>query len=260
VPVDDFLRQLVRQVDAHAHAIALLSTAEERIGPFSLLLHPEPGMSAVTLAPGAPADPGDLRPALTEIRARFAARGERARIELSLLAWPPVPVALEDAGFRLAEQAPLLVATPDWLVPHRPDAVSLTEVTPKSDAPFVAAVMRQGFEVRGQASPEEEGAAVRRSLAAGMDLVVARLGDAPAGSGCLSPRAGVAEISAVSTLPSCRRRGVAAAVVSWLAARHVACGGTLLWASAPTTPAFALASHCGFRDAGVRLAYLDAAE
>jgi GNAT superfamily N-acetyltransferase len=249
------IRDLVRLVDAHAHAIALLSAAEERVGPFSVLLSPEPGLSACTPHPEAPVDPGDVSEALGAIRERFAARGEEARIELSLLGWPTLPKAIEDAGFRLAEQAPLVVATPDWLSPKSgPATVSL--VGPTDDPAFVAAVMRQGFEVRGAAEPADEALAVRRSLAAGVDLALARLDGAPAGSGCASPRAGVAEISTVSTLPLLRRRGIAAQVVSFLAERSVARGAKVLWASPDGLPGMSVATSVGFRDGGVRLAFV----
>jgi len=251
------IRDLARLVDAHAHAIALLSTAEERIGAFAVLVHPEPGLSAVTPHPDAPEDPGDVRPALDEIRARFAARGESPRIELSMLAWPGLPKAIEDAGFRLEEQAPLVVATPEWFS-ARPGPAQIAAVGPNDDAAFVAAVMRQGFEVRGAAEPEAEAQAVRRSLAAGVDIALARLDGAPAGSGCASPRAGVAEISTLSVLPLLRRRGVGAQTVSFLAERCFARGARLLWATPDGMPGMALASSLGFRDAGVRLAFVDA--
>jgi GNAT superfamily N-acetyltransferase len=59
----------------------------------------------------------------------------------------------------------------------------------------------------------------------------------------------------VSTIPTRRRRGVAAALVSFLLAEHFAGGGTLAWAATHDPAAHGLLQSLGFDDAGIRVSY-----
>jgi len=236
-----------------------LSCEARPVGAFTAFLHPDSSAPELGYAvPTAPL-PGDVQARLAAIDAVaevFAARGQPLRIEYCLLCWPTLGPQLEDAGLTLAEEMPLFVVTPEGLMPRREPAVKVRDIEIGDDLAFVTSVMRQGFELRGGPPTPDEVAGLRAGLAAGLTCALAQVGEAPAGTGCASPQRGIAEITAVSTLPNLRRHGVAATLVTHLAERHFAAGGTLAWGAPPTSVAAGLLSSLGFVDAGVRVGYI----
>jgi len=205
-------------------------------------------------APLAPVDDADaLAAEIAAVTQAFIDRGLRPRFELSLLRWPDLPPMLVRAGYALEEQTPLLAAGPESFRP-RPGA-AVRWVRPDEDLAFFGSVMRQGLEVRGGAPSPEEVAELRAGMTAGLRLAYAELDGLPAGTGCSFPIGPATEISTVSTIPTRRRRGVAAAVVSFLAGEHFAGGGTLAWAATHEPAAHGLLQSLGFDDAGTRVSY-----
>ncbi len=182
----------------------------------------------------------------------FRRRGVRPRFELSLLLWPDLPPLLGEAGFRLEEQTPLLVLRAGSL---RPAAGAVRWVRADEDLAYIGSVMRQGMEIRGGPPTPDEQAELRAHLEAGLRLAYAELDGRPAATGSSFPLGRTTEISALSTLPTQRRRGAARAVASFLAAEHFAAGGDVAWAATDDPRAHGLLQSLGFDDAGPRVSY-----
>ncbi len=202
-------------------------------------------------------DAATLRARVEDLRHLFAARGARLRIELAVLRWPGLGAELEAIGLKPDEETPLLCCTPATFVPRPARRSTIGWVKDEDNLRFVAATMRQGFELRGGPPTDDEVAALAVSIAAGVDLAFARSEGLPAATGCSLPLGGTTELSAVSVLPNLRRRGIASELVSFLCAEHFARGGELAWACAPEAAAGALLFGLGWQDAGVRVSYLD---
>jgi GNAT superfamily N-acetyltransferase len=198
-------------------------------------------------------DADALAAEIAQITAELRGRGLRPRFEFSLLRWPDLPPLLALAGYALEEQTPLLVAEPASFRPRA--GANVRWVRPEEDLAFIGSVMRQGLEIRGGAPSADEVFELRETLALGLGLAYAELEGRPAGTGCSFPIGPVTELSTISTIPTRRRRGVAAALVSFLVAEHFAGGGTLAWAATPDPIAHGLLQSLGFDDAGIRVSY-----
>jgi ribosomal protein S18 acetylase RimI-like enzyme len=141
----------------------------------------------------------------------------------------------------------------------RAATVTTAWIRPDDDLRFVAATMRQGFELRGGPPTPDEVAALRASMNAGVQVALAHSLGIPAGTGCSLPLGATTELSAISVLPNLRRRGVGSELASFLCAAHFQAGGALAWACAPDAAAAALLLGLGWQDAGLRVSYLDPA-
>jgi GNAT superfamily N-acetyltransferase len=239
------MRDTLAAVEEHARALAARGGDRVEVGPFDALFDRAPDGPAYASPARPTGAPEALRAGLDALAALFAARDRPLRVEFSLLAWPELPPALAAAGFVPEEESPLLVCTPAGFAPRPAGDLALRWAD--GDA-FLAQVMRQGFELRGAATDLElPGAPVRYAYA--------ERDGRPAGSGCSTPVGATTEISAVSTLPAQRRRGVAQRLVSFMADAHFAAGGRVAWACAPDPRAAALLQSVGFDDAGVRVAW-----
>jgi GNAT superfamily N-acetyltransferase len=126
----------------------------------------------------------------------------------------------------------------------------------RDDLTFLAALVRQGFEVKGGGVTAEDAAALAAGMTAGVRWAVAKREGIPTGSGCSTPIGPATELSAISVLPTLRGHGAGAAILSFLVEQHFAAGGQLAWTS-PADPAAAGAlGRAGFHDAGLRMTYV----
>jgi hypothetical protein len=236
--------------------MASLTCEEHVVGAFSVFLHPDAASPLTHAVPRAPVESADALDAeVAAVLAFFREHGRRARFEFCLMPWGNLPATLTQAGLVLDEEAPLLVCTPDRFRPRAAGLTQIRRVGPRDDLAFLAALMRQGFEVRGVISADDV-AGLEHGLEKGLRYVVAKIDGAPAGSGCSAPSGDTMELTAISTLPTMRRRGVAAQVASFLLAEHFDAGGTVAWACAGSDAAYALLQNLGFVDAAVRASYV----
>jgi ribosomal protein S18 acetylase RimI-like enzyme len=113
---------------------------------------------------------------------------------------------------------------------QRPVAEGIELVAPSSEEEYRAAASAQLEAYGEQGAPAQHAAtSLRRSVAAGGVAVLARdaVTGEPAGAGsCTSPEDGLTELTSVGVRPAFRRRGIAAAMTGWLAARAFAGGVT----------------------------------
>jgi GNAT superfamily N-acetyltransferase len=151
-------------------------------------------------------------------------------------------MALEPAAFRPAPESP---------------GVAVREAT-AADLDAVLAVDATAFE----ADPADERAWLEPHVsAAAVTTALATLDGEPAGTGytiSTDGRAGPAlYLAGVAVLPAARRRGVAAALSSWLLARGLADGATLLHLHADTDAAARVYARLGFADTTGLDVYID---
>src|SRR3954451_5686744 len=145
------------------------------------------------------------------------------RLEFVESCFPGLPEQLERAGFTREARLDLMTCTPQTL--RRPTAPADLEVLDAaSDRELVRAMMRAqraAFEDAGEPSETD----VARFDSTG---VLARVDGRPAGGGVfLTPVDGLTEVAGIGVLEPFRRRGIAAAVTSALAAAAFARGADL---------------------------------
>jgi ribosomal protein S18 acetylase RimI-like enzyme len=254
---------MISRVDDYLHAVPLSGSVAEQVGPFTLFrsttvwpyyARPVPG-SAVTI------EPADI----DVLRARCAELGIPVSFEWVVETCPSLGPAAAAAGLTVVEH-PLLVLERDGFRPVAADA--RCEILPAEDA-----VLRQARAVAnlafsdpgtavGAAGPAERDAAAAETkddlIAAVLDRVLkgvtvgagAFTADGMVASGQHQPVGSTTEIVGVGTLPSMRRRGLAAAVTSTLAEHAFANGVDLILLSAETKAVAAVYERVGFHRIG----------
>lgn len=176
-----------------------------------------------------PVDPVDvldaeLPMAIRRLRARYRQLHHPLRIEFNDEIWPGLGSALEDQGLVLESRNPLMTCTPGGFRALTAPDVGLRFLDSDPRHPST------------------------RRAAGELDGVVA-------GHASIGSIDGVAELYAVVTDPSYRRRGVAATLCSALITRHFHDGGTLVFLDAENDGAVALYRRLGFLSIGSRLTY-----
>jgi ribosomal protein S18 acetylase RimI-like enzyme len=199
----------------------------EVIQPFRAI--PGPRGAALGFNYALPVDPfrvedATLPLAIRRLRARYRQLHQPLRVEFNGETWPGLGVALESEGFVLESRNPLMSCTArDFRTSMTPAvAVRFLETDPRHPS--------------------------TRRVAGELDGVIA-------GHASLGSIDGVAELYAVVTNPSYRRRGVAATLCSALMRRHFEDGGTLVFLDAENPGAEALYQRLGFVSIGSRLTY-----
>ena len=187
--------------------------------PFTLYLHPESDADDSNCAiPDAP-PAGDLGDVLAALRAAFARRGRRPRVEFVEEHAPGLGVALRAAGFIEVARKDLLACTPESVRPVAPVPGLTVDIV---DATSPAAAVRENYETNAVAfdgpgaAPAGDDAIerFRQELVEGRGFT-ARLDGRAVGAGMLTPPLDdMTELVGVGTLEPFRRRGVASALTA----------------------------------------------
>ena len=198
------------------------------------------------------------------VRERQRALGVPEALEWVLDTSPSMAGATSATGLAV-QRCPLLALCGTPVRPARdPDGVQVALVSPDDpDLALVRAVADIGFgtpgTARAAAGPTERDTAARRSDPARLrrqasqlrsgELVqaVARGADGPLAVGTYQHAQGVAEIVAVATLPSARRRGLAALVTATLAEQALGAGLQTVFLSAQDETVARVYERVGFR-------------
>ena len=171
-------------------------------------------------------------PSLTDVEdlcAAYRQRDRKPRLEYIPSLAPAVEPVLMSADFTVEDRSPVMTcATKADVCVVTAEAVEL--LAPASDDEYqaAAAVQWEAYEGHGEV-PQRAGAGLRKTVEAGGVVVLARDLDTgqPAGAGlCTSPQDGLTELSSVGVGAAFRRRGIAAAMASWLAQHAFASGAT----------------------------------
>lgn len=258
------MADLLATIDAYLDAVARIATRAEELGPFTLFVRegagwpfyarPRPGESRFTAR--------DVEAALERQRELGVPQSFEWVIERA----PGLDDTLRDA--RLAVHAhPLMVLGGGALVAQEPSpGTTIVAATPEDDLASMMAVAEIGFGspgtavgARGTEALAEAAAAIdprrvaihRRRIEAGRTVTITAWQDGhPVATGSHQPVGGVTEIVGVATLPALRRRGLAAAVASALAADALANGVATVFLSADDDTVAGVYTRVGFWQIG----------
>jgi len=254
---------MISRVDNYLHAVPLSGSVAEQVGPFTLFrsttawpyyARPVPGS-------GRTIEPADV----IAVRSRCEELGIPLSFEWVVDTCPSLGSAAVAAGLTVVEH-PLLVLERDGFRPAT--AAARCEILPADDA-----VLRQARAVAslafgdpgtavGEAGPKERDAkaadvpdelieAVLARVRRGVTVPAAAFTDeGMVASGQHQPVGTTTEIVGVGTLPTMRRRGLAAAVTSALAEHAFANGVDLILLSADTKAVAAVYERVGFHAIG----------
>jgi ribosomal protein S18 acetylase RimI-like enzyme len=227
-------------------------------GPFRMFLEPTISYNELNYAmPVAPLGTGEeLLAAVRDLRAVFAERGRRMRLEFTEELWPDLASALEGEGLRAEGREPVMACTRDEFQPVAVPGISLRALGPDDpDADLAAYITIRDEEERVPGA--DEVGRLRGAIARSKGwFLLASIEGQSAGTGRLlvSPD-GLGEITAIVTRADQRRRGVAATVVSSLVRRCFAEEGKLAWLTAANPPAQSVYTRLGFRMLGTLASY-----
>lgn len=257
----DKVLDLSRRCEEAARHQAALSREVLRVGSFEALIDTGDDLVWLNYAvPVAPLD-SDLEVNLAELRAYFGLHNRRLRFEFHAALWPDLAAVLEKAGLIAESHSALMVCDRDDLRVVAAPGVRvqlLDDHAADEDLAAVIEIQRAGFGESAGVVSAERLLWMRNMLRAGYERYgLARLDDAPAGAAAVLPFAGTGELAGVATLPSLRRRGVAATLCSAMVTRFFATGGELAWLSAGGAAAESAYAHVGFRHIDDRLSYID---
>ena len=230
------------------------------VGPFRALLHPD----ALGLNYAAPTEPlgdaAEVMAALDQLRRLFAERKLLLRLEFTEQLFPELAGWLERARFTREAREPVLLMGSDEFRPSADRQLYIRFLRPDADESDLLAFQSIFREVllrqRGQPSPEQL-AQLRRDVqrADRRWHALATQDSRPVGIGFVSATTGICELARIGTVASARRRGIGAALVSFMLQDRFAQGDTLTWLAAENEVAQALYEKVGFRPAGTRLYY-----
>ncbi len=240
-----------RRINAYLRASVTLSRETERIGPFLASFSPEDDNRFLNYAiPDDDAEPtaADVS-ALTDVCRR---RERLPRLEYVPVAASAVERSLIDAGWDPEGCLPLMIL-PEHADIHGGLPADVELVAPVTDAELLATVAAQNEAYGGHPPGPDEGTALRRTIEAGGRVVLARVagGGEPIGGGLfVAPQEGVTEISAIGVRKPFRHRGVATAMVRWLALQARANGATTVFLMAASAAEERIYARIGFATVG----------
>jgi ribosomal protein S18 acetylase RimI-like enzyme len=259
---DTRLLRLLEPNDALREAVVRAGGEVYRIGPFEAYLHPDP--HALGFEYAQPIEPLPARheivTSLRHLKDLFAGRALPLSIEFNTPLFPGLADILEAEGLALSDREPLLVLDPSGFTPSRKTGVEVRFLQADDADATLSAFARIFSEVLLEKPYAEAAQAVTRlrteiERSGGNSHALAWLAGAPVGTGFISVLDDVAEITRVATVPSARRRGVAATLTSSMLESAFASGARVAWLTAAGRPAQALYENLGFRLAGERLYY-----
>jgi GNAT superfamily N-acetyltransferase len=200
----------------------------QRIGPFVATFNRDDDNPFLNYAiPDDGATPTDAD--VDALIAAYRERSRRPRLEYIPPLAPAVEPVLIDHGFRVEGRLPLMTCAAASDV--REVVVEGIElVAPSSEDEYRAAASVQWEAYEGQGDlPQRVVDSLRRTVEAGGVVALARdlATREPAGAGaCTAPDDGLTELTSVGVREPFRRRGIAAALASWLAEQAFATGVT----------------------------------
>jgi ribosomal protein S18 acetylase RimI-like enzyme len=258
---------MISRVDEYLHAVPLSGSVAEQVGPFTLFRSTTAWPYYARPVPGAGSTikPDDV----DVLRSRCAELGIPVSFEWVVETCPSLGPAAAAAGLTVVEH-PLLILEREAFRPASAEA--RCEILPADEA-----VLRQARAVAslafgdpgtavGDAGPKERDAkaaevpddlikAVLDRVSRGVSVSAAAFtDDGMVASGQHQPVGATTEIVGVGTLPSMRRRGLAAAVTSTLAEHAFANGVELILLSAETKAVAAVYERVGFHRIGTAAA------
>ena len=197
---------------------------------------------------------------IESLRTLFAQRSRTLRCEFVEELWPGLAMELERTGLHLQAREPLMACSVNEFIPSLVSAVDVRALAAEDPVGDFVAFMQ----IRDTLPADRERRISEKSIARLRETLnlshgrfaLATIAGQPAGIGrCIFQAAGLGEITGIVTAPAMRRRGVAAAVVSFLLNELFGSGGNIAWLNAANEQARAVYARLGFRSIGSLLNY-----
>ena len=249
----------LRRIEAQLHAALAEGAVPHDVAGFRIYLWrtPDPFYRNVALPRHAPIS---WATAIRDLRAAFARHQRRARVELFAELWPDLAAALQEAGFAIEAQAPVMAspAAPPEVAAAVLPVLRLEGTTPR---PMLQACLESAaatfHEPSAMLAPGEL-ERLQESLAGGSLRSLAALDQGrPVAGASLAGCGPVAELLGVWTAAGHRRRGLARALCSRLLHEFFQGGGELAWLAAGSREGLAAYRQLGFRTCGTQLDFAD---
>jgi predicted GNAT family acetyltransferase len=160
----------------------------------------------------------------------------------------------------MVRREPMMTCTREQLLPvDVPDGLSyetLTQASPLDAVRLELEVNEHGFDPTFAGSVTIDQAERFRSTLAHARAFIARQDSEPAAAGMFHPPIdGLTQFSGIATLAPFRRRGIAAALTSFMAQAAFDAGADLVYLAAANEPARRVYHRLGFREVGTLLVY-----
>ena len=252
--------ELLDRLDAYLDAFPRPSTRVEEIGPFTLFVNEGAGWPYYARPTRGirTAEPRDVE----VLRERQRDLGVPEQIEWVVDLAPEIGVAAEAAGLHVIEHPLMHLPIADVVpIPPPPD-VEITLAAPEDDVAAITAVASIAFGSPGTAAAgalDDAATRVSPDLAAftrdrierGLTVTaIARIDGQLVATGAHNPLDNTTEIVGVGTLPGFRRRGIGAALTSFLVDDALARGIDTVLLSAGGDDVARIYGQLGFRRVG----------
>lgn len=257
-------RELLDRLEHYFDAVPRSAARTEQFGPLTLFLNDRAGHPFYA-RPALGADQPVTADDVTRVRERQRELGAPESFEWVAETTPTMRSAAEQTGLTVQEH-PLMALDLDTPLPSPGTARVLTE-----DDPILASALAVPHLAFGEPGTDigtadtaaldklvpDQSAEVERigaRIHAGLTVVAAAIEDGRAlSSGRHNPVGDISEIVAVGTLPAARRRGLALAVTTALAADARSRGISTVFLSATDDPVARIYARAGFRRVGTAL-------
>ncbi|GAA4539030.1 GNAT family N-acetyltransferase [Amycolatopsis samaneae] len=238
-------------VQSYIRTMAARGRETERIGPFLATYSTHTGHPMLNYAVP---DDGAV-PTTAEVDALTAAYRRREltpRLEFLTEVVPATEVVLRERGYALERRIPLMTCAPEDAVAW-PCPEDLTLLAPGSDVEFLAMInaQREAYDQHDPAG-DEDIASLRDLVGRGGLAVLAvhtATGDPVGGGVGTELLDATTEIAGIGVRERYRRRGVAAAITSWLTAEAHQRGGKTVFLTPAGEPEERIYARIGYRRA-----------
>ena len=255
--------ELLRHIDGYLDAVPRSVARTESIGALTLFVNDGNGWRYYARpTPGAgPVSAADIRTA----RDRQIQRGHPQAFEWVVELNPEMDAAAREVGLTTLEH-PLMVLGEEPAGVDPPTGVQIRLVEPSDDVATIMAVAELGFGSPGTGTGEVgQGAIpqavaklekttvdfVRERMTGGYTVTAVAIADGgPVASGAHNPVGLITELVGIATLPSHRRRGIAAALTSFLVRDARDRGVQTIFLSADGPDVAHIYERAGFRTIG----------
>lgn len=251
---------LIERIQSYLRHSAQQQYEAVAVPPFTLFIHRTDNLRFFNYA--IPDEPitGDVQAALLALCARYTARNRQPRFEFIEEYTPTLVPALEAAGFVAEGRYPMMVCTPETLIPPPIVAdLTLALLAPDASAEDARSFMmtqRQGFEPTNTETVTEQEIAEFLDRLAINGYVLGRLAGEAVGAAVFTvPYAGVTELAGIATLSAYRRQGIASALTAYATQSAFARGVEIACLSAGDEQASRVYARLGFRPMATMLAY-----
>lgn len=240
MPDLDLLRRIDEQI------IAATSPTREVLDVGAFRLMTDPSTDLIYLNYAVPTKSGPFERDIAPMVKAFKELGRRPRLEFRAELWPGLSEALEEGGFELEAEQPVLICTPETFLPARPFGIEVEILHEHSNFALYCKVADQAFGGIPRVDAQRIASMRRNIKLRNYVCGLARVGSGAAACACITPYKGVCELTGVGTLPEYRRMGVASAVCSRLMEEHFKTGD-LVWLSAGSDASQAVYERLGFQ-------------